>query len=333
VPIRHVLLAVSVAVIWGANFIAIHESLQQFPPLFLVALRFGIIAIPTLAFIPRPQVKTRWLIGYGLGFGTLQFIGLYLGMAAGFPSGLASLVLQSSAPFTVVLGALLLHEKVSARSAVGIAIAVAGLVLVGIARGTAGSWWPFLLVVFGGFGWALGNLSTRKAAAPNPLHLTLWMSVVPPLPMLALSLIFEGPHRIGASLASSLQPAALPAWLGLAYTVLIGTIVGSGLWVWLMSRHPAGRVAPFSLLVPVTGLTAAWLVLGETPRPLELLGGVAVIGGVLWASLRRSPTVAPAPALDQPEAETALPLSLSSEMPMTSSSWPATQDLGSTSPS
>lgn len=330
-PIRHVLLAVSVAVIWGANFIAIHESLQQFPPLFLVALRFGIIAIPTLAFVPRPKVKARWLIGYGLGFGTLQFIGLYLGMAAGFPSGLASLVLQSSAPFTVVLGALLLHEKVSARSGVGIAIAVAGLVLVGVTRGTAGSWWPFLLVVFGGFGWALGNLSTRKAAAPNPLHLTLWMSVVPPLPMLALSLIFESPHRIGGSLASSLQPAAVPAWLGLAYTVLIGTIVGSGLWVWLMSRHPAGRVAPFSLLVPVTGLTAAWLVLGETPRPLELLGGVAVIGGVLWASLRRSPTV-PGPAPDQP-AETALPLSLSSTMPMTISSCPATQDLGSTSPS
>jgi O-acetylserine/cysteine efflux transporter len=83
VPIRHVLLALSVAVIWGANFIAIHESLQQFPPLFLVALRFGILAIPTLLFIPRPAVQTRWLIGYGLGFGTLQFIGLYLGMAAG----------------------------------------------------------------------------------------------------------------------------------------------------------------------------------------------------------------------------------------------------------
>lgn len=331
VPIRHVLLAVSVAVIWGANFVAIHESLLQFPPLFLVALRFGIIAIPTLLFIPRPKVQTRWLVGYGLGFGTLQFIGLYLGMAAGFPSGLASLVLQSSAPFTVVLGALLLHEKVTARSAVGIAIAVAGLVLVGVARGTSGSWWPFLLVVFGGFGWALGNISTRKAAAPNPLHLTLWMSVVPPLPMLALSLIFEGPHRIAASVAGSLQPAAVPAWLGLAYTVLIGTVVGSGLWVWLMSRHPAGRVAPFSLLVPVTGLTAAWLVLGETPRPLELLGGVAVIGGVLWASLRRSPTAA-APVTDQPEADTALPLSLSSVMPMTTTSWPGTQDLGETSP-
>ena len=333
VPIRHVLLAVSVAVIWGINFIAIHESLQQFPPLFLVALRFGIIAIPTLLLIPRPAVRTRWLIGYGLGFGTLQFIGLYLGMAAGFPSGLASLVLQSSAPFTVVLGALLLREKVSARSAAGIGIAVAGLVLVGVARGSVGSWWPFLLVVFGGFGWALGNLSTRKAAAPNPLHLTLWMSVVPPLPMLALSLIFEGPHRIAASIAGSLHPAAVPAWIGLAYTVLIGTVVGSGLWVWLMSRHPAGRVAPFSMLVPVTGLSAAWLVLGEKPQPLELLGGAAVIGGVLWASLRRSPASVAAAQTAQPEAETARPLSVSSVMPTTTSSWPTTQDLGETSPS
>jgi O-acetylserine/cysteine efflux transporter len=288
-----------VAVVWGLNFIAIHASLQQFPPLFLVALRFGILAIPTLLFVPRPKVPLTWLIGYGLGFGTLQFIGLYLGMAAGFPSGLASLVLQSSAPFTVLLGALLLHEHISARSAVGVGVAVLGLALVGVARGGAGSWWPFLLVVFGGFGWALGNLATRKAAAPKPLHLTMWMSVVPPLPMLALSLAVEGPGRISASLASSTTAAAVPAWVGLAYTILIGTVVGSGAWVCLMSRHPAGRVAPFSLLVPVTGLTAAWLALGETPKPLELVGGAAVIGGVLWASLKRPSVV----DRDRPAAE------------------------------
>lgn len=302
-PIRHVLLAVGVAVVWGVNFLAIHASLEQFPPLFLVFLRFAVMAIPTLLFVPRPQVPTKWLIGYGLGFGTLQFIGLYLGMAAGFPTGLASLVLQSSAPFTVLLGALLLGEKVSARSAVGVGVAVGGLVLVGATRGSIGSVWPFLLVVLGGLGWALGNLAARKAAAPNPLHLTLWMSVVPPLPMLALSLAFEGPQQIGAAMATSLSPDAAGAWLGLVYTVLIGTILGSGVWVWLMSRHPAGRVAPFSMLVPVTGLTTAWLALGETPQPLELLGGVLVIGGVLWASLRRRART-PAHPLDEP-AETA----------------------------
>lgn len=289
-PARHVALAVFVAALWGVNFVAIHASLGQFPPLFLVALRFALIAVPTMLLVPRPQVETRWLVGYGLGFGTVQFIGLYLGMAAGFPAGLASLVLQASAPFTVVLGAWLLRERVTVSRALGIAAAVAGLAVVGIARATGGAaWWPFLLVVLGGLGWAFGNLASRQAQASDPLHLTLWMSVVPPLPLLALSLVFEGPHQIGAALAASAQAAALPAWAGLVYTIVLGTVVGSGIWVWLMSRHPAGVVAPFSMLVPVVGVAAAWLLLGEQPAPLELAGGVLVVGGVLWASRPQRP--------------------------------------------
>lgn len=301
-PLRHTLLAVAVAVLWGLNFIAIHASLEHFPPLFLVALRFAVIAVPTILLVPRPQVPVRWLVGYGLGFGTLQFTGLYLGMAAGFPAGLASLVLQASAPFTVVLGVLLLRERLTLRRALGIALAVTGLALVGLSRAEATSWTPFLLVVLGAFGWAIGNLCSRLAAAPNPLHLTLWMSVVPPLPMLALSLVVEGPSQIGAALATSATAAAAPAWIGLGYTVLLGTVVGSGMWVWLMTRHPAGVVAPFSMLVPVVGITAAWWWLGEQPTWLELAGGVLVVGGVLWASIvpRRLPPRAPGAAPPAP---------------------------------
>lgn len=151
-------------------------------------------------------------------------------------------------------------------------------------------------MLLGGFGWALGNLASRKAAAPKPLHLTMWMSVVPPIPMFALSLLVEGPGRIGAAMTTSLSAQALPAWAGLAYTVLLGTLLGSGLWVWLMARHPAGVVAPFSLLVPVVGITAAWLLLGEQPMPLELLGGVLVVGGVVWASVVPRPRIVAEPA-------------------------------------
>ncbi|CAA9393000.1 MAG: Permease of the drug/metabolite transporter (DMT) superfamily [uncultured Nocardioides sp.] len=284
-PPRHVLLAVLVSVLWGLNFLAIHASLQQFPPLFLVGLRFALIAVPTILLVPRPQVPLRWLLGYGAGFGTLQFIGLYLGMAAGFPAGLASLVLQSSAPFTVLLGALLLRERLTARRAAGVAVAVSGLALVGLARATDTGWVPFVLVVLGGLGWAFGNLASRQAAAPNPLHLTLWMSVVPPLPMFALSLAVEGPGAIAASFAGPAGAEVALAWAGLGYTILLGTIVGSGIWVWLMARHPAGTVAPFSMLVPVTGLLAGWWVLGDRPALLELLGGVLVVGGVLWATV------------------------------------------------
>ena len=292
-PPRHIALACVVAVLWGVNFLAIHASLQQFPPIVLVALRFALLAVPTLLFVPRPDVPTRWLIGYGVGFGIVQFLGLYLGMEAGFPTGLASLVLQASAPFTVVLGAVLLRETLTARRIAGITIAVAGLGLVGLSRGGADGWWPFWLVVLGALGWAFGNVSTRLAAAERPLHLICWMAVVPPLPMLALSLVVEGPARIGEAWSTAASPSAIPAWLGLAYTVVLGTVVGSGIWVWLMKRHPAGVVAPFSMLVPVVGLATAALVLDERPSGLEVVGGLLVVAGVIWSGrLPRVPDLA-----------------------------------------
>ncbi|WP_062202208.1 EamA family transporter [Demequina salsinemoris] len=300
---RHIALAILTAVLWGVNFLAIHASLEQFPPLFLVALRFAIIAIPTMLLVPRPRVRLRWLIGYGLGFGTFQFLFLYLGMAAGFPTGLSSLVLQASAPFTVVLGAALLRERIGARAGFGVAVAALGLVVVGLSYGADAPLWPFLLVLLGALAWAFGNLASRQARAEKPLHLVLWMSVVPPLPMLAISLIVEGPGAITTSLSTSFTAAAAPAWIGLAYTVLLGTLAGSGIWVWLMSRHPAGVVAPFSMLVPVVGIVTAWLALGERPGLGELAGGVLVIGGVLWASRASriappTPTPASSPAPD-----------------------------------
>lgn len=289
-PIRHRLLAVLVAIIWGANFLAIHASLEVFPPFLCAALRFTLLAIPTILFVPRPQVPTRWLIGYGMGFGTLQFAFLYLAMATGMPTGLASLVLQSSAPFTVVLGAVLLGERLTLRAGSGVLLAAAGMALVGSQRldGAAGLL-PFVLTLLAGLGWAFGNLASRLAAAPKPLHLTMWMTLVPPVPLTLLSLATEGPERIADAFAASLSADALLAWGGLAYTTIVATVIGSGIWVRLMARHPAGSVAPFSMLVPVTGITLAWLVLAEVPAPLELLGAALVIAGVLWASSRSRP--------------------------------------------
>ena len=129
------------------------------------------------------------------------------------------------------------------------------------------------------------------------------MTVIPPVPMLTLSLLVEGPERIGTALADSLSTAAIPAWLGLAYTTVLATLVGSGIWTWLMARHPSGTVAPFSMLVPVTGLALAWLLLDEVPAPLELVGGALVVGGVLWASRPRR-----AEALPEPVPEPAVPV-------------------------
>lgn len=298
-PFRHRLLAGLVAVMWGVNFLAIHLSLEQFPPLFLVALRFALLAVPTVLFVPRPNVPLRWLVGYGLGFGVIQFTFLYTGMAAGMPTGLASLVLQASGPFTLVLGALLLRERVRLVQWAGILLAILGMGLVGLSQAEAAQFLPFVLVLVGGLGWALGNLSSRLAKPAKPLHLAMWMSVVVPVPMLVLSLVVEGPSAIGHSLATSWSLAAAPAWAGLVYTVVIATVAGSGVWTWLLARHPAGVVAPFSMLVPIVGILTAAVVLGERPTLLEYVGGAIVVTGVIVGSRLGRDTAGPDPRSDR----------------------------------
>jgi O-acetylserine/cysteine efflux transporter len=284
VPIRDRLLACLVAVCWGVNFPATAIALEHFPPLVMVALRFALVALPAVLLVPRPQVRLRWLVGVGLGIGTVQFAFLYLGMAAGMPSGLASLLLQASAPFTVLIAGIVLRERLSTRHFIGIAAAVLGLGVIAVHRSQAAAVLPVVLTLSGALGWAIGNVCSRQAKAPNALHLTLWMSVVPPLPMLALSLAVEGPGRIGRSLSGAFTREALPSVLGLLYVVVIATVIGYGLWNTLLSRHPSNVVAPFSMLVPVAGVLASWLAFGELLEPVELLAGALVVGGVLFAS-------------------------------------------------
>jgi O-acetylserine/cysteine efflux transporter len=284
---RDRLLAVLVAVCWGLNFPATALALDHFPPFFLVAFRFALIAVPTLLFVPRPQIKLRWLLGAGLGIGLLQFAFLYAGMAAGMPAGLASLVLQASAPFTVLIAGIWLRERITRRRAVGIAVAVLGLAAIALHRAQVAALLPVILTLCGALGWAIGNVSTRKAEAPNPFRLTLWMSVVPPVPMLALALVVEGPQRIGDSLGTMFTLDAIPAVLGLLYIVLIATLVGYGIWGGLLKRNPSSVVAPFSMLVPVVGVLTSWLAFGEVIDEVELIAGVFVVGGVLYASTRR----------------------------------------------
>lgn len=312
-PLHHKLLATLVALIWGINFVAIHVSLTHFPPFLLVAIRFTLIAIPTILFVPRPRVPVRWLVGYGLGFGTLQFLFLYWGMATGMPAGLASLVLQSSAPFTVLLGAVLLRERVGRRAVIGTLVAMAGLAVVGWSRTGGAALVPFLLTLAGALGWAFGNICSRRAGAPKPLHLTLWMSVVPPVPMLALSLATEGPDRIVRSLAGALSMDAAGALAGLAYTVILGTVVGSGIWTWLLTRHPAGVVSPFSMLVPGFGIVASWIALGERITVAEVVGAALVAAGVVFGAARPARTAA-APDRPSPDERTPGPVTAAGDV-------------------
>ncbi|WP_438388628.1 EamA family transporter [Actinopolyspora saharensis] len=309
-PIRDRLLALTVAMLWGVNFLAIDVGLRHFPPLLFAALRFAVIAVPTVLFVPRPAVQARWVLGYGLGFGTAQFGLLFTAIHVGMPAGLASLVLQASAPFTVLLGVLVLRERPSGIQLAGITLAIGGMAVILLHRAEVAAALPVVLTLAGALGWALGNLCSRQALSPtshsrpegrpgqdDPMRLTLWMSVVPPVPLAALSVTFEGP-RAGLHAVSTLDtPTGWAALAALAYIVVPATVMASGIWTTLMRRHPAGMVAPFSLLVPVVGMSTSRLVLDERYALVELAAAVVIITGVLLGSHRPSRSTRPGPDL------------------------------------
>lgn len=293
-------LAILVAVIWGLNFLAVRLALDAFPPFFLAALRYLLVAVPVILFVPRPQAPWRWLVGYGLGFGVLQFGLLFLAIDLGMPAGLSSVVLQMGAPMAIALGALLLHERPTPKATVGAVVAVFGLALIGWERAEGGGpLLPFALTLLAALGWALGSLSSRLAQPDSPLRFSLWMAVVPPVPLLLLSAIMEGPAAGWQALDLAIRSTAYIALLALLYIIAFGTVLSSALWSALLKKHPTGVVAPFSMLVPVVGIGAAWVVLDEQPSPWSIVGAVVVLVGVALGFLRRAPATAPAsePAL------------------------------------
>ncbi|RPA58564.1 amino acid transporter [Gordonia oryzae] len=281
---RDRLLGLTVVVLWGLNFIAIRVGLDHFPPFFFAALRFAVMAVPVVLFVKFPRVHRRWFLLYAVGFGFGQFAFLFLAMNHGMPTGLASLVLQTSAPFTVLLGVIFLRERLAPAQIFGITVAVAGIVVIGVDRAGhssigVGIVIPMVLTVLAGLSWAFGNIGSRLAQPDDAVRMTLWMSVVPPIPFLALSFATEGPRADLTSLTTLGSSSGLIALAGLAYVVLLGTIAGSGLWTMLMKRYEASRVAPLSLLVPVVGISASWVLLGEVPSGIEIAGAALVIAG------------------------------------------------------
>ena len=287
VPIRDALLAIMVAVIWGANFVVIDAGLTGVPPLLYVAMRFTVVLLPAVFLIPRPAVPWRTLALVGLLMSAGQFGLLYSALAAGLPPGLASLVVQAQVLFTVGLAALHLHERPSARQLVGTLVGAGGLALVAAGRSAQTPLLGLLLALAAALSWATGNIVSRQAKVASGLSLTVWSALFVPLPLLALALLVNGPHTVGHAL-THLTVANV---LATVYTAYLASVVGYGIWNTLLARHSAALVVPFTLLVPPVGILVAWLVRGERPGLGEAVGGAVLLLGVAITSLNRRTSV------------------------------------------
>ena len=266
---------------WGFNFVVIHWGLNGIPPLLLGALRFSLVALPAIFFVPRPTVPLRWLLAYGLTISFGQFAFLFTAMKIGMPAGIASLVLQSQVLFTLVFGSFWLKEKCQSHQPFTLGIAVIGLVLLASQQGQGGmTMTGFALTLCAAACWGAGNIINRRItqkSSINQLSLVVWSALIPPIPFFAASYWLEG----GSAIFESLVHIQLPSVLTVVYLAFIATIYGYVAWGKLLQRYPVAQVAPLTLLVPLVGLLCARVLLDEALNLWQWAGILLVLSGLI----------------------------------------------------
>lgn len=287
---RDLILALLVVIVWGANFTVIKLGLAGLPPMLLVALRYTFAAVPAIFFVKRPDIGWKYILAYGMAVGVGQFSCLFYAMNIGMPAGTSSVILQSQVFFTLIFAAVLLKEQLRIFHALGVIIAAIGLFFISgnIGSGQISSL-PlgalFLTLLAAAF-WGISNIivrfASKQAAAQGKtidmFGLVVWSSLVPPLPLFIFALILDTPETL-LNIVLGLSGQSIFAILYLSF---LATLFGFGLWSFLLSKYPAGKVAPLSLLVPITGLITARAVLGEQLMPIQWLGcGIIILGLII----------------------------------------------------
>lgn len=277
----HILLAVLVAALWGINFVVIKVGLDTFPPLLFSALRFLTAAFPAVFFLRRGNIAWSTILKIGMVLGVVKYSLLYLGVKAGMPAGLSSLAIQAQVLFTTVLSAYVLKDAPSLWQRVGIGVALSGIVLIAATRQGDVRGWGFALVIAAAFAWSLANILIKKASV-DAFKLMVWISVVPPLPLLVLSFLFEDGQREALSRLMTFKGMG-----AVLYTGLLATIGAFGIWGYLFRKYSPNLVVPFALLVPVFGMASSAVVLGERMSAASLAAALLVLAGLVLVVLGR----------------------------------------------
>jgi len=281
--LRDFVLILLVVALWGFSFVPIKLGLREVPPFLLAALRFLFAAVPLIFFVRAPRMPPAVVIAYGVAIGVCQFGLLFLGMKLGMPAGLSSLVIQLQVFFTIGFGIAFLGDRLHAQNVVGAIIATLGVAVLAahkLREGASGTLVGLLLVVVAALAWGAGNVVAKHAAkrhGADMFALVVWSSLVPPLPLALLSWLFEG----GAAAFAAVRDASVVMWACVVFLAYGATLFGFASWARLLHRYPTALIAPFGLLIPVSGLASGWLFLGESLAPLQAAGVALVLVGLV----------------------------------------------------
>lgn len=277
---QDLLIGLLVITVWGLNFIAIKLGLQNIPPLLLGTIRFLLACFPAILFLPRPPIHWRWLIALGLSINVGQFAFLFLSMKVGMPAGMASLLLQSQAFFTLFIAVTWFGERWQWNHVMGLTLSVCGMTIIGLQLGGDMTLTGFGLILAAAACWGIGNIIMRQATLGVPkfsmLSLVVWSGAVAILPLSLLSLVLEGYDTWITAFRSATWVTAA----SVIYLAFFATLVGYGLWGKLLSRYPAAIVSPLALMVPLVGMSSSSFFLGESLSFEQGLGALLVMLGL-----------------------------------------------------
>lgn len=284
--LRHFLLALAVVAVWGTNFVVIKVALGDVPPLLFATLRFILVFVPAAVFFPRPAVSRGNLALYGILIGVGQFGLLYIAMNGLISPGIASLVIQSQVFFTIGLAALLAGERIRIYQYLSLLLATGGIALIIFYTDGTTTIGGLGLVICAALSWAGANMAAKFGRPAHMMAYVVWSSAFAIPPLVLLSIAIEGPGVIQIAFGQ----ISGGSWLAIAWQAWGNTLFGYVAWGWLLARYPTTTIAPMALLVPIFGIGASTLLLGESLPPWKLVAAGFVMAGLalnlLWPRLR-----------------------------------------------
>ncbi len=272
-------LALLVTFIWGINFSVIKLGLGSMDPFILASLRFFLTAIPLVFFLPRPEVKLSMLVLYGLLFGVGLWGMVNLGIHLGASPGVASLLLQLSAFFTIIFGYFFFSEKLNSKQIVAMLVSLCGLAILIFSSNTSSNLVALLFVIFGAVSMGLSNVMIKKISPKNVFSFMAWSSLFAPIPLLLLA-VWTNKNLTLASAFSSIDGWGV---FSILFQVYITTLFAYWVWNNLLKKYPISTVAPVSLLVPVFGFIGSAVIFQEELTATKLLSsGLILLGLVVF---------------------------------------------------
>jgi len=274
---QHQLLALIVTIIWGTNFVFIKIGLNELPPFLFATIRFILVAIPLVFILKKPNASWLLIAAYGLFIGVGQFGVLFYAMQNDIAPGLASLVLQTQVFFSIIFAIFFFKESIAPSQWLALLISFSGIALIASKTGGQTTLFGLALALLAAISWAMGNMTVKKAGKVNIIAFLAYSSLFAVPVLAAMSFYFEGWELI----KTSIQSASMVSVYVILWQTIGNTLIGYGLWNFLLSRYNAATVTPWALLIPISGMSAASFMLDEPMPPWKLIAAALVISGLI----------------------------------------------------